>query len=73
MIAADVPVRGRMYYLVDDNFDFISEVKDFLDLKSIRSAPATIEAYCYRLLWYYRFLVVSLICVDARWGNNCHQ
>ena len=31
MIAADVPDRGRMYYLVDEALNFVSEVKDFLD------------------------------------------
>ena len=57
MVAADTPDRGRMWYLVDDNLDFISEVKLFLDWKAAtRRAPATIKAYCSRLLWFYRFL-----------------
>ena len=51
MVAADTPDRGRMWYLVDDNLDFISEVKLFLDWKAAtQHAPATIKAYCSRLL-----------------------
>ena len=57
MVAAEVPDRGRLFYLVDTNLDFIAEVKEFLDWKAAtRRAPATVKAYCSRLLWYYRFL-----------------
>ena len=57
MIAADVPDRGHMYYLIDDNYDFIPDAKEFLDWKAATNrAPATLKAYCSRLLWYYRFL-----------------
>ncbi|GHO71257.1 hypothetical protein KSC_101490 [Ktedonobacter sp. SOSP1-52] len=57
MIVADRPDRGRMYYLVDDEYDFIIEAKEFLDWKAATNcAPATVKAYCSRLLWYYRFL-----------------
>jgi hypothetical protein len=57
MIAADVPDRGRMYYLVDETLNFVPEVKDFLDWKTAtKRAPATVKAYCTRLQWYYRFL-----------------
>jgi len=57
VVAADVPDRGRMYYLVDDACDFIPEVKEFLDWKAATNrAPATLKAYCSRLLWYYSFL-----------------
>ncbi len=57
MIAADVPDRGCMYYLVDEALDFAAEVKEFLDWKAAtKRAPATIKAYCSRLAWYYRFL-----------------
>jgi integrase/recombinase XerD len=57
MIAADVPDRGCMYYLIDNNYDFISDAKEFLDWKAATNrAPATMKAYCSRLLWYYRFL-----------------
>lgn len=34
MITADVPGRGRMYYLVDSKYDFIPEAKEFLDWKA---------------------------------------
>jgi hypothetical protein len=30
MVAAYVPDRGQTYYLVDDECDFISDVKEFL-------------------------------------------
>jgi integrase/recombinase XerD len=57
MIAADVPGRGRMYYLVDEALNFVPEVKDFLDWKAAtKRAPATVKAYCTRLQWYYRYL-----------------
>ena len=57
MIAADVPGRGGMYYLVDEALNFVPEVKDFLDWKAAtKRAPATVKAYCARLAWYYRFL-----------------
>ena len=57
MVAADVPDRGQMYYLVNGTLDFIPEVKAFLDWKAAtRRVPATIQAYCSRLLWFYRFL-----------------
>ncbi len=57
MIAADVQALGRMYYLIDGNYDFIPDAKEFLDWKAATNrAPATMKAYCSRLLWYYRFL-----------------
>ena len=57
LVAADTPDRGHMWYLVDDNLDFVREVKLFLDWKAAtKHAPATIRAYCSRLLWFYRFL-----------------
>src|SRR5579859_2156851 len=57
MIAADIPDRGRMYYLIDGAYDFLPDVKEFLDWKAATNrAPATMKAYCSRLLWYYRFL-----------------
>lgn len=57
MIAADVPGRGRIYYLVDEQYDFIPEAKEFFDWNAATNrAPATMKAYCSRLLWYYRFL-----------------
>jgi len=57
MVAADVPDRGRMYYLIDGECDFIPDAKAFLEWKAATNrAPATMKAYCSRLLWYYRFL-----------------
>ena len=57
MVAADVPERGRIYYLVNDQYDFIPEAKAFFDWNAATNrAPATMKAYCSRLLWYYRFL-----------------
>ncbi len=57
MVAADVPERGRIYYLIDDQYDFIPEAKEFFDWNAATNrAPATLKAYCSRLLWYYRFL-----------------
>lgn len=57
MVKATVPNLGEMYYLVDENLDFIQEVKEFLDWKAATlKAPSTIKEYCSRLRWYYRFL-----------------
>ena len=64
MVAADVPERGRIYYLVDDQCDFIPEAKEFFDWNAATNrAPTTIKAYCSRLLWYYRFLWQPNLCV----------
>jgi len=64
MIAADVPDRGRMYYLLDSQYDFIPDAKEFFDWKAATNrAPATMKAYCSRLLWYYRFLWQRNLCV----------
>jgi len=66
MVAAETSDRGRMYYLVDEALDFIPEVKHFLDWKmATRRAPATVEAYCYRLSWYYRFLAQRRLAATA--------
>lgn len=57
MVIADVPNQEHLYYLVNRNYDFIPEVKEFLDWKSVtKRAPATVKAYCSHLLWYYHFL-----------------
>jgi hypothetical protein len=34
MVAADITERGRVYYLVNAQYDFIDEVKTFLDWKA---------------------------------------
>src|SRR5438128_3481590 len=42
VVVAAVPDRGPMWYLIDQDLDFIPEVKDFLDWKTAtRRAPAT--------------------------------
>src|SRR5437660_179503 len=65
IVAADTPDRGLMWYLVDDNLDFVPEVKLFLDWKSATGhAPATIKAYCSRLLWFYRFLAQQQLQIE---------
>jgi integrase/recombinase XerD len=65
MIASDTPDRGHMWYLVDTNLDFVREVKLFLDWKAAtRHAPATIKAYCSRLLWFYRFLAQQQLQIE---------
>lgn len=57
MVAADTPDRGLMWFLVDAHLDFVHEAKLFLDWKAATGhAPATLKAYCSRLLWFYRFL-----------------
>ena len=64
MIVAQMSDRDRMWYLVDQQLNFIPEVKEFLDWKAAtRRAPATIAAYCFRLSWYYRFLAQRGLCV----------
>src|SRR5258707_1116896 len=65
IVVAETPDRGRMWYLVDANLDFVSEVKLFLDWKAAtKHAPATIKAYCARLLWFYRFLAQQQLRVE---------
>lgn len=47
---------GLMYYLVDDNYDFITLVKDYLNMIQARAerevSPNTVKSYCYQL-WYF--------------------
>lgn len=46
-----------MWYLVDENLDFIPEVRLYLDYKAaVGRSPNTIRSYCERLAWFYRFL-----------------
>lgn len=57
MIAAEMPDQQRMFYLVNRDYEFLPEVKAFLEWKAAtKRAPGTVKAYCSRLLWYYRYL-----------------
>ncbi len=50
MIAADMLDRGRMYYLIDGNYDFIPDAKEFLDWKAATNrAPATMKVIFTRI------------------------
>ncbi|MED0970794.1 hypothetical protein [Bacillus paramycoides] len=48
--------NGKMYYLMDENLDFIPLVKEYLDMIQARAerevSPNTIRTYCYHL-WYF--------------------
>ncbi|WP_047155531.1 tyrosine-type recombinase/integrase [Aneurinibacillus tyrosinisolvens] len=48
--------NGTMYYLMDENLDFIPLVKEYLDMIQARAerevSPNTIKTYCYNL-WYF--------------------
>ncbi|MGG3450374.1 tyrosine-type recombinase/integrase [Domibacillus aminovorans] len=48
--------NGEMYYLMDENLDFIPLVKEYLNMIQARAereaAPNTIRTYCYNL-WYF--------------------
>lgn len=47
---------GEMYYLVDDNYDLIPLIKEYLNMIQARAerevSPNTVKTYCY-LLWYF--------------------
>lgn len=47
---------GQMYYLMDDELNFIPYIKEYLNMIQARAehqvAPNTIRTYCY-LLWYF--------------------
>lgn len=47
---------GLMYYLVDDNYNFITLVKEYLNMIQARTerevSPNTVKSYCYQL-WYF--------------------
>lgn len=59
IVVAVIPGQEKRFYLVDQNLDFIPEIKDLIDQKvnTKRSlSPNTLQALCIRLRWYYRFL-----------------
>lgn len=48
--------NGLMYFLVDENLDFVPLIKEYLDMVQARAerevSPNTIRTYCYNL-WYF--------------------
>lgn len=57
IVPAVIPGQENRFYLVDQNLDFIAEVKELVDQKAnSRHAPGTTKVLCYRLRWYYWFL-----------------
>jgi integrase/recombinase XerD len=71
IVKADLPGMGETHYLVDANYDFIPEVKRFLDYKrAVGRAPTTIEAYCARLRYLYQFLTQRGLSVLAAEGRK---
>ena len=55
--------NGTMYYLVDEDMDFIPFVKGYLDMIQARAtqavAPNTIRTYCYNLWYFIVFLKIK--------------
>lgn len=54
---------GLMYYLVDDNYDFITLVKEYLNMIQARAerevSPNTVKSYCYQLWYFIIFLRIK--------------
>lgn len=54
---------GLMYYLVDDNYNFIELVKEFLNMIQARAerevSPDTVKTYCYHLWYFVVFLKIK--------------
>lgn len=54
---------GLMYYLVDDNYNFITLVKDYLNMIQARAerevSPNTVKSYCYQLWYFIVFLRIK--------------
>lgn len=64
---------GSMFYLVDENYNFIEFTKEFLDMISSRSnnsvSPNTLKSYCYDLRYFIIFLNIknlSVLSLDGR-------
>ena len=68
IVPAVIPGQAVRFYLIDQNLDFIPEVKELVDQKAnTRHAPGTTRLLCYRLRWYYRFLYQRQLAVlDAK-------
>lgn len=57
LITAVIPGQEKRFYLVNQQLDFIPEVKEWVDQKvNARQAPGTIKNFCYRVRWFYQFL-----------------
>ncbi|MFU7515735.1 tyrosine-type recombinase/integrase [Clostridium sp. HCS.1] len=54
---------GLMYYLIDDNYNFIELVKEYLNMIQARAerevSPNTVKAYCYQLWYFVVFLKIK--------------
>lgn len=55
--------NGTMYYLMDENLDFIPLIKEYLDMIQARDirevSPNTIRTYCYNLWYFIVFLEIK--------------
>ncbi|MGE1103239.1 tyrosine-type recombinase/integrase [Peribacillus simplex] len=55
--------NGVMYYLMDENLNFIPFVKDYLNVIQARAiqqvAPKTVQTYCYQLWYFIVFLKIK--------------
>ncbi|MCU5653172.1 tyrosine-type recombinase/integrase [Bacillus mycoides] len=55
--------NGVMYYLMDEDLNFISFVKDYLNVIQARAvqqvAPKTVQTYCYQLWYFIVFLKIK--------------
>jgi hypothetical protein len=76
MIAADVQDLGRMYYLIDGNYDFIPDAKEFLDWKAATNrAPATMKGYRYEVGGERGLIPEPFLSAPSRTGQDrfpCH-
>lgn len=56
-------VNGQMYFLLDENYDFIPFTKEFLQMIQSKSmsevSPNTIKTYCYLLRYFIIFLKMN--------------
>jgi integrase/recombinase XerD len=54
---------GVMYYLMDEDLNFIPSVKDYLNVIQARAvqqvAPKTVQTYCYQLWYFIVFLKIK--------------
>lgn len=72
-IAQAVTDLGTMYYLLDENYNFIPLIKEYLDMVQVRAttntSPNTIKTYCH-LLWYFlvflRINDLNILDLDGR-------